>query len=122
MITDEQQIESEEILKTLIKKSWNSSEFKNEFLKNPNEIISREMGKDFSLPEGQELVVEDQTDESTIFINIPRPASYMDELQLTDEQLECVSGGEGVVLAFWIVTALAAGVTVGNAVGTIIKK
>ncbi len=115
MITQKHQEKVEEVLISLTQKSWKDSEFKKEYIANPVKVLSEEYGKEFIAPEKQELVVEDQTDESIIYINIPRVPQAIDDFQLTDEQLECVAGGEGGVIVFWIVTALAAGVTVGKA-------
>jgi len=115
MITQEHQIKVEELLASLTYKSNNDSKFKKLYISNPREVLSKEYGQEFIIPEGQELVVEDQTDSSIVFINIPRVPQNIDNFHLTDEQLECVAGGEVGGAVFWVVTAIAAGVTVGKA-------
>ena len=93
MITQEQQIQGAELIKTLAERAWASSSFKEQLIKNPAKTISSVTGRDITLPENTMMVVEDQTDNSVIYLNIPRKVSHTD-LELTDEQLEAISGGE----------------------------
>jgi len=58
----------------------------------PKETIESVLESKFELEEGHRIVVEDQTDESIIYLNIPRKVN-LDEFELTDEQLEMVAGG-----------------------------
>lgn len=74
----------------LITTCQNDNTFKEEVIKNPKEIIKSRYG--FSLKDGKNIVIEDQTDQSIIYINIPKPLD-LDELELTEEQLENVAGG-----------------------------
>lgn len=48
-------------------------------------------GKKLNLPEGKTLVVRDQTEEDTVYINIPAAPEV--DSELNEEQLEAVSGG-----------------------------
>ena len=50
------------------------------------------------VPSGVNLVVNDQTDTSIGYINIPPKPNY-DDMELSDEQLEVVAGGEVVLIA-----------------------
>jgi hypothetical protein len=77
----------------IVQKAWEDTQFKNDLMVNPVETIEKFTGNKFNLPEGQTLVVKDQTDESTVYLNIPRKVNF-DDLELTDEQLESAAGGE----------------------------
>ena len=84
--TQEQKLYAE-----VVQKAWEDAEFKNELIANPIQAIEKLTGKKLSLPEGKTLVVRDQTDESTVYINIP--AMPQMEEELNDAQLEAVAGG-----------------------------
>jgi hypothetical protein len=68
------------------------------------------------MPEGINIIVEDQTSSSNIYMNIPAKPNY-ENFELTDEQLEVVAGGivVGTALVFTAVgvVALGGGVAVG---------
>ena len=93
MNTSIEHIKGQELLNILIKKSWEDNNFKERLKNNPTEVIKEVTGKEVSLVNNNSIVVEDQTDTNTIFLNIPRPMNS-DNMELTDEQLELVSGGE----------------------------
>jgi hypothetical protein len=88
-ITKEQQRKGNELMQTLVQKAWESAEFKEQLLTNPEAAIEIATG---IAPKGKNIVVEDQTDDSVIYINIPQRIN-LEELELTEEQLEMVSGG-----------------------------
>lgn len=77
----------------IVQKAWEDAEFKKELIANPVATIEKLTGNKLNLPEGKTLVVRDQTDESTVYINIPAESKKMDDLELNDEQLEAVAGG-----------------------------
>lgn len=108
MITQEQQSQGTELINTLAQKAWESSTFKEQLVANPVSTIESVTGK--KMQPGISIVVEDQTDPSKIYLNIPRKVQ-LDELELSDEQLEMVSGGSDV----WV------GVAVGLAAGAFFK-
>jgi hypothetical protein len=60
------------------------------------------------------VVVEDQTNPSIIYLNIPAKPDYSN-IELTDEQLEVIAGGEiGIALGIGIgLAALGGGIAVG---------
>ena len=89
-ITQEQKLYQE-----VIQKAWEDVEFKKELTVNPLEAIEKLTGVRLNLPEGKRIVVRDQTDESTVYINIPAKQE-MDDVELNEEQLEAVAGGKGV--------------------------
>lgn len=76
----------------VIQRAWEDNQFKRELISNPVATMEKLTGNKVSLPEGQKLVVVDQTDDSTVYFNIPRPVQF-DSLELTEEELEQVAGG-----------------------------
>lgn len=106
MITLEQQEKGAELFKVLAQKAWESASFKEQLIKNPVAAIEQVTGKDLS-DLNRRIVVEDQTDSSVIYINIPAKIDF-NELELTEEQLEMIAGGITPVLG-----AYAVGVAIG---------
>ncbi len=82
---------------------------------NPAEAIEKLTGQKLNLPQGKTLVVRDQTDETTVYINIPAKPN-IEDVELNEDQLEAVAGGDiypfwnpgavAVDAAFWIVGKL----------------
>lgn len=91
-ITVEQQEKGAALIRTLAQKAWESSAFKEQLIKDPVVAIAQVTGKNLTIPDNKRIVVEDQTDESVIYLNIPAKVD-LDELELTEEQLELVAGG-----------------------------
>jgi hypothetical protein len=113
MIIQEQQRQGAELLKTLAQKAWESSSFKEQLVKNPGPIIESITGE--NLPLNTKIIVEDQTDESVVYFNIPRKMD-MDELELTDEQLEMVAGGTDLITGIIVgVIVVGGGYLIGRA-------
>ncbi|HCN50560.1 MAG TPA: TOMM propeptide domain-containing protein [Chryseobacterium sp.] len=94
MTTLEEQ-KGEDLIKTIIEKAWSNPEFKKDLINNPSEAISSIVGKELGdkMPDGRKLVVVDQTDANTFFLNIP--AQMQVDVELKEEELELVSGGAG---------------------------
>lgn len=85
----------QKILQQVITEAWNNPSFKNELLNNPMEAIKNLTGKTIKLPKGvEELKVVDQMNPKYSYLNIPTPPN-MENVELTDEQLEAVTGGNG---------------------------
>lgn len=108
-----------EILNKLYQNSWRDPEFKERLIGAPSATIEEIIGH--SISPDKRFIVEDQSDESIIYFNIPAKPDF-DSLELTDEQLEAVSGGDitlGTVVLICGVVALGglvcygAGVAVG---------
>jgi hypothetical protein len=100
-LTDQQK-KSQEVTQTIISKAWDDESFKEALIANPAEAIKEATGETVKLPEGKTLVVKDQTDESVIYLNIPAEPNF-DDMELNDEQLEAVAGGN---LPPWIIPTL----------------
>lgn len=90
--TQEQQKKGAELMTALVEKAWESASFKDQLVKDPIVAIKEFAGQNFTMPEGKKVVVEDQTDDSVIYLNIPAEPN-LDELELSAEQLEQISGG-----------------------------
>ena len=84
--------EEQKVYQTIINEAWQNESFKKELIEKPVETIEKLTGKKVSIPEGKTLVVKDQTDESTLFINIPTEQK-IEDMQLTEEELEHIAGG-----------------------------
>ena len=86
----------------IVQKAWDDADFKKKLVSNPVEAIEKLMGKKLDLPVGKTLVVRDQTDESTVYINIPAKLN-LEDTELNEEQLEIIAGGgEDTPLPFTI--------------------
>lgn len=115
MITQEQQKQGAELMRTLVEKAWESAAFKDQLVKNPVATIESITGSKVN----QEInfVVEDQTNDSIIYFNIPRKLDF-ENMELTDEQLEDISGGESVILAACaVLTVIGASFYAGYSMG-----
>lgn len=86
--------EREELLSMVIEKAWEDATFKQELISNPTEAIEKLTGVKMNIPKDKTIVVRDQTDSSTVYINIPQKHTS-DDVELNEEQLELVSGGVG---------------------------
>jgi hypothetical protein len=95
----------------VIERAWDDAQFKNELMANPVSTMEKFTGHKINLPVGKKLMVIDQTDESTVYFNIPKKLD-VDELELTEEQLEMVAGGLTPTV---ILACIALGVTLYGA-------
>lgn len=87
-----EQINDQFFLQKLAEKVKEDAEFKKNLLENPIVGIETFLGRRVTLPKGWKIVVVDQTDPYTIFINLPSVQSAED-VELSEEQLDIVSGG-----------------------------
>jgi len=84
----------QKILGAIVKKAWEDPTFKSNLITRPVATIESFLGHPIHLPEGKNIAFVDQTDSSTIFINIPAEPN-MDDIELNEEQLDIVAGGDG---------------------------
>lgn len=80
------------LLNTILQKAWEDERFKSELIANPLKAIKQLTGQSIKLPAGKMMAVNDQTDTTIIHLNIP-PKPDMEDVELTEEQLDIVSGG-----------------------------
>lgn len=83
----------QEIIQTVISKAWEDSNFRKELIADPVTAIERLSGVKIVLPEGKTLVIADQTDKSKVYLTIPAEPE-MENMELTEEQLELIAGGK----------------------------
>lgn len=89
----------ENILQSIIAKAWEDKAFKAQLLANPKKTIEDFIGETINFPNDKKLVVKDQTNEDVIYINIPTEPN-MENLELNEEQLEAVAGGNPIIPLF----------------------
>lgn len=90
------QNKEQEILQKVISKAWSDTSFKKRLIEHPVEVIEELTGSKINLPDGKILVINDQTDDKFIHVNIP-PEPIIDEMELSEEQLETIAGGKHVL-------------------------
>ena len=71
---------------------WEDENFKQELLVNPIQTIEKFKGSPLNIPEGVNLIITDQTNPSNVYFNITAKPN-LDDVELTDNQLESVAGG-----------------------------
>jgi hypothetical protein len=117
------------VYSNVVQKAWESAEFKKDLIANPLETFEKFTGHKFNLPEGKSLVIKDENDElenddSKIYLVIPTKQD-IDNIILTEEQLEAVAGGIfttpvcvylAAVTAMEAIGCIAAGATIYAAV------
>lgn len=82
----------EQLLHTIVSKAWEDKDFKKELITNPIKAIEEITGQQINLPPGKRIVVHDQTDDTIIHINISAPIN-IENMELSEEQLEIIAGG-----------------------------
>ena len=86
----------QKVAQQVITEAWNNPSFKKELIESPIETIKKLTGETIKLPQGVERIeVVDQTDSACSYFNIPAEPN-MDDVELTDDQLEIVAGGGSV--------------------------
>ena len=83
---------------TLLAKAWHDAAYKQALLQDPKGVIAREFGTGVPAEVAVQVVAEDA---HTQYLVLP-PA--LEDLELSDEQLEQVAGGEMVVATTFMVT------------------
>lgn len=108
------------IYQAIIDEAWKNESFKQELISNPKSSIEKVLGKKLKVHEDTKFVIEDQTNTDLVYLNIPRKPD-LDNLELSDEQLEMVAGGiifvTGTVALSTLAWIAAGTVVVGVGVG-----
>lgn len=81
-------------LESIVKKAWDDPVFKDNLIKSPVETIENFLDHPIHVPEGKKIAFVDQSNSSTIYFNIPAEPD-MDDMELNEEQLDIISGGDG---------------------------
>lgn len=81
-------------LRSLAKKVREDATFKRSLLDNPLKTIEHFAGCRIIIPQGKKITIVDQTDPTTVFINLPSE-SDTEDVELNEEQLDIISGGTG---------------------------
>lgn len=84
--------QAQELMNTLITKSWEDSNFKKQLIADPVATIEQVSGDKLVLPKGVNIVVNDFTEVDYDYMIIPAQPDF-DELALSEEQLETIAGG-----------------------------
>lgn len=82
----------QEVFQQVVTEAWENPAFKLQLMEDPKGAIESLTGTEINLPEGKTIVVNDQTTEGVVYINIPTQVD-MDDIELTEDQLEIISGG-----------------------------
>lgn len=106
--------QAQEVMNNIASKCWEDESFKQELIASPVETLERFTGQPVELAEGTTLIVNDQTDPNYMYFNIP-PKPNLDDLELSDEELETVAGGD-------MFTGFCIGVAIVGAIYTIAKR
>jgi hypothetical protein len=93
-----EQKKEEEVLRLVISKAWEDVNFRKSLITDPIKAIESLTGAKVVLPEGKTLVVNDQTDSSKVYVNIPAEPN-IEDIELTENQLEIIAGGGQTVWA-----------------------
>ncbi len=78
----------------LVAKAWQDENFKRELLNNPKAVFEREIGQ--KAPESFEVTVVEETP-NHLYMVLPVKPAIEDSEELSDQALEAVAGGWGLV-------------------------
>ena len=92
----------------LVAKAWNDDEFKQALLRNPKATVEKELGK--KLPDDVEIHVHEQTATKLHLVLTDKPQ----EAELSDADLEAVSGGYNFRVASPLQNLIATSVYLGR--------
>ena len=99
---------------TLVAKAWKDEAYKQALVDSPRETVQKEFGVE--VPEDIKLSFLAE-DASNVYLQLPPD---VENVELSDEQLESVAGGEAVITVAVIGAVglgIAAGITAGGAMG-----
>ncbi|MEM6718280.1 MAG: hypothetical protein AAF611_03095 [Bacteroidota bacterium] len=80
-----------DFVEDVIRRCHEDDSFKDRLIENPVSVVNEDYNL-FLKNDTTQLIVEDQSDENIIYINIPKRIDF-DDIQLTEEELERVAGG-----------------------------
>ena len=100
----------------LIAKAWRDTSFKQALLQNPAAVVAREFGTALPAEVTMRVFAEDAR---TQYLVLP-PA--LSDLELSDEQLEQVSGGEVGIITTVVLSVLGVGFVSGVVTATVMES
>lgn len=103
-----------ELHQLLIKEALENANFKEQLVNDPKSAIESLTGAGMSVPDEKTLIVEDQTDQNTVYFNIPAKPD-IDDYELCEDELEHVSGGTSILGVECAAIAVGIGVVVAVA-------
>jgi len=83
----------QKVFQSVLQKAWEDNNFRERLVEDPINTIESFAGVKIKLPKGKTLIVNDQTDSSKVYFNIPDEPT-MDNMELGEEQLEAIAGGK----------------------------
>lgn len=95
------------LITDLVEKAINDDDFKGRLINNPKETIEEVGG--VQIKSNFDIVVEDQSNDDMIYLNIPKKPD-LDSMELSEEELQRISGGSsvpcgiGIGLAVWAIS------------------
>lgn len=84
--------ERTKVLETIRQKAESDNVFKQNLLSNPKKTIENFIGKALDLSENEVLEVS-QLEDSSLLIKISNKDNCIDDVELSEEQLDIISGG-----------------------------
>lgn len=85
----------QKLFQSVIEKAWEDNAFKQELIANPVQTIENFTGVKLNVEKGKTLIVRDQSDNSTLYVNIP-VNNQVNDMELNEDQLEAVAGGRSI--------------------------
>ncbi len=89
----------QKVLQQVVTEAWDNPTFKQELIASPIEAIRKLTGETIQLPEGKTFQVFDQSNPDVVSLTIP-PKPSLEDVELTDSQLEAVAGGVAHIEGF----------------------
>lgn len=86
----------QKLMEQVILEAQKNETFKKELIANPLVAMEKLTGEKPNVPDGKTIVIQDQTTEDIIYINIPKDIN-VDDFELNEEQLEAVAGGATIL-------------------------
>lgn len=83
------------LLSTVTTKATEDEMFRNKLINDPLEVLNSVSDSAVVIAKGKRIEIVDQTNKDVIYINIPSNNTSEEDIELTDAQLELVSGGGG---------------------------
>jgi len=90
---------SQDLYQKVVMKAWEDESFRQELVSDPIRSIEKLTGEPLNLLEGVTVIVNDQTNPSVIYLNIPAEPE-IDDMDLSEEQLEIIAGGGFITTPF----------------------